>query len=222
MKLGPRFIRHAVVIVAMAGLLLALQAAAVTAAPPGAPPAQYGAVTCGNGGTCTTPSGTVSVGAGALPAGYTVVVYPPAIGSLIPPAAPGTVLVGDLLVIEVHDANGNLVTPFNLNPPLTVCMLYNADQLNQAGGDPNNFRIRYFDPATAQWVDAGPSTVDMATSQVCTQVSHLSLFSLFARTPGVLPVTGGEPADNTAFLFLGAALLSLGLAFIGARRLARV
>ena len=72
MKLGPRFIRRVVVIVAMAGLLLALQAASVPAAPPGAPPAQYGAVTCGNGGTCTTPVGTVGVGAGALPAGLTL------------------------------------------------------------------------------------------------------------------------------------------------------
>ena len=185
------------------GFFLAGQPSLALAMPPG----QYGAVTCGDGGTCALGSTTATVPAGALPSGYTLVVYPPPAGSPIPPAAPGTVLVGDLLYAEVHDAQGNIVNQFTPSTPFSLCMTYTSDQLAQAGGDANNFRIRYFDTAANAWNDVGPTSVDAGNSRVCVNVAHLTLFGLFALTPSSLPVTGGEMDSGSWWLVAAAAMV---------------
>jgi hypothetical protein len=117
-------------------------------------------------------------------------------------------------VVEIVDGAGNVISPVNFSLPARVCIKYTADDLAAAGGDPNNFHIRFYNATTGLWEDLTPLTVDTANKTVCAPVTHLTLFALFAKAPAALPVTGASEGLDLRLALLAVALLGLGLVWV--------
>ncbi len=140
-----------------------------------------------------TPDGSfaITVPQGSLSQTYVFRLRPPSASESRPFEA-GFVMIGHLYNIEALDSAGNLVRPIRFSPSASVCMTYTAQDLAAAGGDPGNFRIRFFDDTLGRWMDLQSLTLDSANSKVCAPLEHLTLFALFAKAPNILPTTGSE------------------------------
>ncbi len=71
------------------------------------------------------------------------------------------------------------------NPPITLTLKYDPGLL-PAGFDASKLVIAYYDTATSMWVVL-PSTVDTVNDTVSAQVSHFTLFAVYAAVPAATP-----------------------------------
>ena len=70
--------------------------------------------------------------------------------------------------------------------PLTVAIRYTAADLAAAGGNPNNFVIMLFNPATGVWTALPTFEVDPVTGWIRSTISNLppsAVMALFAKSP---------------------------------------
>jgi hypothetical protein len=181
-------------------------------------------ITCtlsSEGSICTLGPKSITVPAGAVPAGTTLTLTGPLSMPPCPATSAGAIFLGDCFQVDWKDSNGTQLAALTaFAKPVTDCLLYNGTQVAQAGGDPANLRIGFiYDSKTLAWTLVKP-TVDSANSRVCTDVSQVFFYQgLFTPAPG-LPITGG--AETTPMWGWLLTLAALGAVSVwGGKRLLR-
>ena len=144
---------------------------------------------------------TVTVPAGAVDKSTTVVIETP----LEIPSSPGGFSLGSTVVaIEATSESGVRVE--GLLVPVKICLLYTADELAEAGGDPSRLYAGYYDAELATWRVLESEAIP-EDFQVCATTEHWSLWATFMehkRLPVwviVIAIAGG--------VALGIALVAL-------------
>jgi hypothetical protein len=234
---------------AFVALFLLASAGTIWAAPPGQcgtvncpqpPPTKHGPGSCSDcavpsvtpvpsttctlsadGSICTLNPKSITVPAGAVPAGTMLTLTGPLSQPPCPATSSGAIFLGDCFKVDWKASNGTPLAPLTaFAKPVTDCLLYTGNQVAMAGGDPANLRIGFiYDPNTLAWTLVKP-TVDTANSRVCTNVSQVFFYQgLFTPAPG-LPITGG--AESSPMWGWLVALGAFGLASVwGGKRLLR-
>lgn len=144
------------------------------------------------GSICTLDPKSITVPAGAVPAGTMLTLTGPMSQPPCPVTSAGSLFLGDCFKVDWTLPNSTSMTPLTpFGKPVTDCLLYTNDQVTAAGGNAANLRIGFiYDPVTLAWTLITP-TVDSANSRVCTNASQVFFYqALFTPAPG-LPVTGG-------------------------------
>ena len=95
-------------------------------------------------------------------------------------------VVGTGYDVNVYDAVGKEVT--KLNTELTITIPYEPTELKDAGIEPKDLKIAYYDEATAIWMELTASAVNEAEHTVTAVVSHLTRFALVAAADTIPPV----------------------------------
>jgi len=163
------------------------------------------------GGTFQVESITVTVPPGVVPDGSTIYIEP--LGERIgPPAGEGLQQLFHLVEITIVGPDGAPIT--NFATPLQVCFTYTTDDLQTAGGNPNNLVIGTMPSGGSTWQFL-PTRANPAAMQVCANVYHLSLFNLFVPqlpgtgfASGVLTTLPQQPAEK-AYSGLGSLWLEI-------------
>jgi LPXTG-site transpeptidase (sortase) family protein len=135
------------------------------------------------GGTFTQGRWTVVVPAGTLPDGSILRKEDINWVNLTMPET-GLISVGYAHEVTVFGPDGKKLTQFY--PPLTVCFDYNAEDLDKAGGNPDNLLIGS-SPGGVAWTPH-PSIAN--SGRVCATINHLTHFAIFIPS---LPNTGFAP-----------------------------
>jgi hypothetical protein len=112
------------------------------------------------------------------------------------------------------------------NPPITITLNYDPGQI-PAGVAEEDLVIAYYNVATGQWVIL-PSTVDTVNNTITAEVSHLTLFAVYAPAAPVTsppatatPEPGEEDGGTSMWIIIGPviAVILLGIvAFLLVRR----
>jgi len=97
-----------------------------------------------------------------------------------PPPSGGELFVGRQIEVTLFDQDGKPVTPPTFSKTIQLCYNYSAKELAQAGAA-TNLSIQTYDTAASQWVVL-PTTLDSANRIICTELPHLSMFGLAAKT----------------------------------------
>jgi len=97
--------------------------------------------------------------------------------SKIPPAPAGAYIIGC-----AYDYTPNNAT---FNPPVTLTLRYDPNIL-PAGVDARTLALAYYDSTAGKWVPR-PSTVATLNHIVTAQVSHFTLFAVYAPAPVATP-----------------------------------
>jgi LPXTG-site transpeptidase (sortase) family protein len=151
----------------------------------------------GQGGTLVCDEAVVRVGnvelaipAGALPTCVYVNIVP--VSKRSGPVDPDTAISLDHRYdIRIRRTDGVYLQLFS--PALQLCYIYNDEDLERAGDDPNRFQIWTSDGDW--WQKLNVNRVEQTERRVCAPVSHLSYFDLFLQVH--LPETGFAPGVVT-------------------------
>lgn len=128
-----------------------------------------------------------------------------------PPPNTGNTFFGPQVELNFFDANGNLVSNPAFARPVKLCYNYTND--SAARGNLANLVIQTYDTTLRRWV-ALPTTLEADTENICTQLPHLSIFSVVLQRlgggvrPVALPNTGAASDILIPFwvwLMIGAA-----------------
>ena len=193
--------------------------AAPTAAATATPVGQIQGAVSSSGGTVSNVSSgvTLTFPTGAVSDGSTATISPLAAGET-PTIGAGFSLVDTVVEIIVRDAAGNVLSDFSANP-VRICFDYTAGQLLAAGGDTTNLEIVRNPGLTDEGAITSNRAVDNTAQQICVDVTQFSTWTVAARVPSALPVTG---TVTYLLLVLGvvavALLLSGGVALQWRRR----
>jgi len=188
-----------------------------TVAPTATPSGQtQGALTASGGMVSNAGSGvTLTFASGAVADGATATIRPLASGETSAIGA-GFSLVDTVVEIVVRDASGNVVSDFSSNP-VRMCFDYTAAQLLTAGGDTANLEVVRNPGLADEGAVASNRSVDSSAQQICVDVTQFSTWTVAARVPTALPVTGSSAYTGALVGIAAVLLLSGGLA-LGWRR----
>jgi ligand-binding sensor domain-containing protein len=131
------------------------------------------------GGTVQTADGKITA---EFPANATVGALTVTIEYIEPPSDTSTTqgfkAGNTYFVIEITDASGNPVV--TLSQPITITVKYSQEDVDAAGGDPNNLVLAYYDEAAGEWktLDTMVNTSDKILSATTT---HLSTWAVLAK-----------------------------------------
>ena len=164
--------------------------AAPTAAATATPVGQIQGAVSSSGGTVSNVSSgvTLTFPTGAVSDGSTATISPLAAGET-PTIGAGFSLVDTIVEIIVRDAGGNILSDFSANP-VRICFDYTAGQLLAAGGDTTNLEIVRNPGLTDEGAITSNRAVDNTAQQICVDVTQFSTWTVAARVPTALPVTG--------------------------------
>ena len=158
---------------------------------------------------------TLTFASGAVADGATATIRPLASGETSAIGA-GFSLVDTVVEIVVRDASGNVVSDFSSNP-VRMCFDYTAAQLLTAGGDTANLEVVRNPGLADEGAVASNRSVDSSAQQICVDVTQFSTWTVAARVPTALPVTGSSAYTGALVGIAAVLLLSGGLA-LGWRR----
>jgi hypothetical protein len=105
-----------------------------------------------------------------------------------PPAPAGAYIIGCAYDYKPDGAT--------FNPPITLTIKYDQGLL-PTGVQEANLKIAYYDVATSKWVVL-TSKVDTANNKVSAQVSHFTMFAVYAAAPAVTPTPVVTPTPTVA------------------------
>jgi internalin A len=131
------------------------------------------------GGTVQTADGKITA---QFPANTAVGELTVAVENIAPPSDRSTLqgfkAGNTYFVIEITDASGNPVV--TLSQPITITVKYSQEDVDAAGGDPNNLVLAYYDEAAGEWktLDTMVNTSDKILSATTT---HLSTWAVLAK-----------------------------------------
>ncbi|MBI4329430.1 MAG: hypothetical protein HY685_06160 [Chloroflexi bacterium] len=138
------------------------------------------------------------------------------------PPAPTITFLGRAVEINVYDGLGADITgKVFFNPPLEIVFDISEAEWTAVGGDLSQFNVRYYNPATAEWVSLATTVDPVPPRKAKAYVSHLTVFGLFRQQPTPAPLTptatkppipGGDASVGTEGLVL---LGLLGLLLVG-------
>jgi LPXTG-motif cell wall-anchored protein len=158
---------------------------------------------------------TLAFASGAVADGATATIRPLASGEA-PAIGAGFSLVDTVVEIVVRDASGNVMSDFSANP-VRMCFDYTVAQLLSAGGDTANLEVVRNPGLTDESSITSNRAVDSAAQQICVDVTQFSTWTVAARVPTALPVTGSTAYQAVLAGVVAVLLLSGGLA-LGWRR----
>ena len=98
--------------------------------------------------------------------------------------APDGFRVGDTCFSITAEVDGEELT--ELEQYVTICVEYTQDELDAAGGDPQQLRLAYYNETRGEWI-ALETFLDTDSGVVCTEVNHLSNWAIVALEPSSLP-----------------------------------
>ena len=181
-----------------------------TVAPTATPSGQtQGTLTAAGGTVSNTGSGvTLTFASGSVAEGATATIRPLGSGetSLI---GSGFSLVDTVVEIVVRDASGVVMSDFSANP-VRMCFDYTAAQLLSAGGDTANLEVVRNPGLTDEGSISSNRAVDSVVQQICVDVTQFSTWTVAARVPTALPVTGSGGAYQAVFAGVAAIMLLSG------------
>jgi LPXTG-motif cell wall-anchored protein len=164
--------------------------AAPTAAATATPVGQIQGAVSSSGGTVSNVSSgvTLTFPPGAVSDGSIATISPLTVGET-PTIGAGFSLVDTVVEIIVRDVGGNVLSDFSANP-VRICFDYTAGQLLAAGGDTTNLEIVRNPGLTDEGAITSNRAVDNTAQQICVDVTQFSTWTVAARVPSALPVTG--------------------------------
>lgn len=159
--------------------------------PTPAPGQAVGTFTPEEGGTLNSPAGDVTIAAPPRCLTETIsLVYTPWTVEEAPPTRAGFRLLGHVFTLEAFRGL-ELIPGYAFACPVKICIFYTAGDVTNAGGDPHNILVQYYDEAKEEWVDLD-TTIDTEAGTACVEMTHLTWFALAAVVPARLPITGAE------------------------------
>ena len=141
----------------------------------------------------------------------------------LPPAPAGAYIIGCAFDYQPDGAT--------FSPPITLTIKYDPGLL-PAGFDESTLVIASYDTATSMWV-VYPSIVDTVNHTITAQISHFTMFAVYAAAPAVTPAPTVAPTptptptpaagETNTWLIIGSviAVIVIGLAmylFLGRRK----
>ena len=108
--------------------------------------------------------------------------------SNLPPAPAGAYIIGCAYDYKPDGAT--------FNPPITMTITYDQGLL-PAGFDESKLVIALYDTATSRWV-VYTSTVDTVKHTITAQISHFTMFAVYAAAPAVTPTPTVGPTPTVA------------------------
>ena len=141
----------------------------------------------------------------------------------LPPAPAGAYIIGCAFDYQPDGAT--------FSPPITLTIKYDPGLL-PAGFDESKLVIASYDTATGKWV-VYPSIVDTVNHTITAQISHFTLFAVYAAAPAPAPTPTVAPTptptptpaagETNTWLIIGSviAVIVIGLAmylFLGRRK----
>ena len=188
-----------------------------TVAPTATPSGQtQGTLTASGGTVSNAGSGvTLTFASGAVADGATATIRPLASGETSAIGA-GFSLVDTVVEVVVRDASGNVMSDFSSNP-VRMCFDYTAAQLLTAGGDTANLEVVRNPGLADEGAVASNRAVDSSAQQICVDVTQFSTWTVAARVPTALPVTGSS-VYTAALVGIAAVLFLSGGLALGWRR----
>lgn len=105
----------------------------------------------------------------------------------LPPAPAGAYIIGCAYDYKPDGAT--------FNPPITLTIKYDLGLL-PSGFDESKLVIAFYNTATSTWT-VYPSTVDTVNHTVSAQISHFTMFAVFAPAPAVTPTPTKTVAPPT-------------------------
>ncbi len=145
---------------------------------------------------------------------------------------------GTVVDLTFTDTDGNPISDFVADRPITITISYTQADADEAGGAQNLVIMKY-DEVVEEWV-ALPTTTDFAAQTISASVKSFSLFGVgipevgepaVRETPGpapeevALPATGDvTPGNNAviAFIVLGLLLMTGGVAVMRRMQVSRI
>jgi hypothetical protein len=106
-----------------------------------------------------------------------------------PPAPAGAKIIGC-----VYDYKPDGAT---FNPPITLTLKYDQGLL-PAGFDESKLVIAFYNTATSKWEVVSGSAVDTAKNTITVQISHFTMFAVYAAAPAVTPTPVVTPKPTVA------------------------
>ena len=141
----------------------------------------------------------------------------------LPPAPEGAYIIGCAFDYKPDGAI--------FNPPITMTLKYDPSLL-PAGFDESKLVIASYDTATSMWV-VYPSIVDTVNHTITAQISHFTMFTVYAAAPAATPTPTVAPTptptptpaagETNTWLIIGSVIvvIVIGLAmylFLGRRK----
>jgi len=106
----------------------------------------------------------------------------------IPPAPAGAYIIGCAYDYKPDGAT--------FNPPITMTIKYDPGLL-PAGFDASKLVIAFYNAATSKW-EVYPSVVDTVKHTITAQISHFTMFAVYAAAPAVTPTPVVTPKPTVA------------------------
>jgi hypothetical protein len=104
-----------------------------------------------------------------------------------PPAPAGAYIIGC-----VYDYKPDGAT---FNPPITMTLKYDPGLL-PAGVDASKLVIAFYNTATSKWEMVSGSVVDTVKHTISVQISHFTMFAVYAAAPAVTPTPTVGPTPT--------------------------
>lgn len=98
--------------------------------------------------------------------------------------APDGFRLGDTCFSITLEAGGEGI--IELEQCVTICVEYTENDVDLAGGDPQQLRLAYYDEAAGEWVVLQTS-LDTDLGIICAEVNHFSRWAIIASEPNSLP-----------------------------------
>ncbi len=189
-----------------------------TVAPTATPSGQTQGTLTAAGGTVSNAGSSVTLtfASGSVADGATATIRPLASGDA-PAIGAGFSLVDTVVEIVVRNANGVVMSDFSANP-VRMCFDYTAAQLLSAGGDTANLEVVRNPGLTDESSITSNRAVDSAVQQICVDVTQFSTWTVAARVPTALPVTGSGVYQAVLAGVVAAVILLSGGLILGWRR----
>ena len=104
-----------------------------------------------------------------------------------PPAPAGAYIIGCAYDYKPDGAT--------FNPPITMTIKYD---LHQEGVDESKLAIAFYNTATSKWEVVSGSVVDTVKHTITVQISHFTMFAVYAAAPAVTPTPTVGPTPTVA------------------------
>ena len=190
----------------------------LTVAPTSTPSGQTkGTLTASGGTVSNTASGvTLTFASGAVAEGATATIRPLGSGETSSIGS-GFSLVDTVVEIVVRDASGAVMSDFSANP-VRMCFDYTATQLLSAGGETANLAVVRNPGLADESSITSNRAVDSLAQQICVDVTQFSTWTVAARVPTALPITGSSGTYQAVLAGFVGILLSASLILRWRRR----